>query len=72
MAGSVLAERLASVGKKVLVVESRDHIGGNCYDFYDEHGILVHKYGPHYFRTDSDEVLNISHNLLNGIIMTTK
>jgi len=56
MAGSVLAERLASIGQRVLVVESRNHIGGNCYDFYDEYGILVHKYGPHYFRTDSDEV----------------
>ncbi len=41
MAGSVLVERLASIGQKVLIVESRDHIGGNCYDFYDEHGIFV-------------------------------
>lgn len=55
-AGSVLAERLASIGKKVLVVDRRNHIGGNCYDFYNEAGVLIHKYGPHYFRTDNREV----------------
>ena len=56
-AGSVLAERLASVlGKKVLVVERRSHVGGNAYDHYDEHGILVHKYGPHIFHTNSAEI----------------
>ncbi len=51
-----MAERLASVGKKILIIDQRNHIGGNCYDCYDEHGVLIHKYGPHYFRTDSDEV----------------
>lgn len=55
-AGSVLAERLNSIGKKVLVVDKRDHVGGNCHDYYDETGVLVHKYGPHYFRTNFDEV----------------
>lgn len=55
--GAVLAERLSSIGKKVLVVEKRNHIGGNCYDFYDKNGVLVHKYGPHYFRTNSDQVV---------------
>lgn len=55
--GSVIAERLASQsGKKVLVVDKRNHIGGNAYDRYDEHGILVHKYGPHIFHTNSREV----------------
>lgn len=57
-AGSVLAERLNFVGKKVLVVEKRDHIGGNCYDYYDNSGVLVHKYGPHYFRTNFQEVVD--------------
>jgi UDP-galactopyranose mutase len=58
-AGSVLAERLASVGdKKVLVVEQRDHIGGNAYDYYNQHGILVHKYGPHIFHTNSKKVFD--------------
>lgn len=56
-AGAVIAERLASVaGKKVLVVDKRNHIGGNTYDYYDAAGILVHKYGPHIFHTNSKEV----------------
>jgi len=56
-AGSVLAERLASdLDKKVLVVEKRNHIAGNAYDHYDDHGLLVHKYGPHIFHTNSAEI----------------
>lgn len=56
-AGSVLAERLASdLGMKVMVVERRPHVGGNAYDHYDEHGLLVHKYGPHIFHTNSADV----------------
>jgi len=56
-AGSVLAERLANgSGKKVLLIDKRSHIGGNAYDYYDEHGILVHKYGPHIFHTNSHEI----------------
>jgi UDP-galactopyranose mutase len=56
-AGSVLAERLASQSdKKVLVVDRRSHIGGNAYDHYDNSGILVHKYGPHIFHTNSRDV----------------
>ena len=58
-AGAVLAERLASkAGKKVLVIDKRNHIGGNAYDHYDENGILVHKYGPHIFHTNSREVFD--------------
>jgi len=56
-AGSVLAERLASQsGKKVLIIDTRPHIGGNAYDRYDNSGILVHKYGPHIFHTNSRDV----------------
>ncbi len=56
-AGSVLAERLASQsGKKILIVDTRPHIGGNAYDHYDDSGILVHKYGPHIFHTNSRDV----------------
>ncbi len=59
LTGCVLAERLASRrGKTVLIVDKRDHVGGNCYDYYDPAGILVHKYGPHYFRTDNKTVLD--------------
>jgi UDP-galactopyranose mutase len=56
-AGSVLAERLASqLGKRVLVVDRRPHIGGNAYDEKDAAGVLMHRYGPHIFHTNSDEV----------------
>jgi UDP-galactopyranose mutase len=56
-AGSVLAERLASqAGKRVLVVEKRNHIGGNAYDCFDDAGVLIHKYGPHIFHTNSLDV----------------
>ena len=58
-AGSILAERLASQqNKKILIVEKRDHIAGNMYDYKDEHSILIHKYGPHLFRTNEDNVKN--------------
>ena len=56
-AGSVLAERLAAgSGKRVLVIDKRPHIAGNAYDHADTAGILVHRYGPHIFHTNSDEV----------------
>ncbi len=55
-AGSVLAERLASVGRRVLIVDRRPHIGGNAYDRYDDAGVLIHPYGPHIFHTNSAEV----------------
>ncbi|WP_199770949.1 UDP-galactopyranose mutase [Achromobacter sp. AONIH1] len=58
-AGSILAERLASEnGKKILLIEQRDHIAGNMYDYVDEHGVVIHKYGPHLFRTNSPRVLH--------------
>lgn len=62
-AGSVLAERLARVaGKKVLIIDKRNHIGGNAYDHYNEAGILVHKYGPHIFHTNSRDVFDYLSN----------
>ena len=56
MAGAVLAERFASNGKKVLLIERRQHVAGNCYDEIDDNGIIVHKYGPHLFHTDDAQV----------------
>jgi len=57
-AGSVLAERLASQHEaRVLLIDRRPHIGGNAYDELDEAGILYHKYGPHIFHTNSDQVV---------------
>jgi len=56
-AGSVLAERLASqAGKRVLIIDKRNHIGGNAYDHYNEEGLLVHKYGPHIFHTNAERI----------------
>ena len=58
-AGSVLAERLArGSGKSVLLCDRRNHIGGNAYDEYDAAGILIHKYGPHIFHTNSKEIFD--------------
>ena len=57
IAGAVAARCLAEEqGKQVLVLEKREHIGGNCYDERDAHGILIHKYGPHIFHTGNQEV----------------
>ena len=56
-AGAVAAERMARCyGKKVLIVDRRGHVGGNAYDHYNEAGILVHRYGPHIFHTNSEQV----------------
>lgn len=57
-AGAVMAERLASAGKRVLIAEARPHIGGNAFDHHDDAGILVHRYGPHIFHTNSAEVFS--------------
>jgi UDP-galactopyranose mutase len=58
-AGTVVAERLASQrGLTSLVVDRRDHIAGNAYDYVDEHGVLVHKYGPHIFHTNAEKVVD--------------
>ena len=58
-AGSVMAERLASEGgRRVLVIDRRDHIAGNAYDYFDEHGVQVHRYGPHIFHTNSQKVVD--------------
>lgn len=57
IAGAVAARKLAEEGnRKVLVLERRSHIGGNCYDVKDEYGILIHEYGPHIFHTEDEEV----------------
>jgi len=57
--GAVLAEQISTRrGEKVLLVEQRDHIGGNAYDQLDEHGVWVHRYGPHIFHTNAEAVWN--------------
>ncbi|MEY2830284.1 MAG: UDP-galactopyranose mutase, partial [Bacteroidota bacterium] len=57
--GCVLAEQLATKNnQKVLIVEKRNHIAGNCFDRYHESGVMIHEYGPHYFRTHKIDILN--------------
>ncbi len=57
-AGAVAARALAEQGKRVLVLERRDHIGGNAYDCLDGAGVLIHKYGPHIFHTNDRKVFD--------------
>ncbi|ATS67748.1 UDP-galactopyranose mutase [Xanthomonas citri] len=62
-AGSVLAERLAAgLGKRVLVVDRRPHIGGNAYDYHDDAGVLIHRYGPHIFHTNAQRIVDYLSN----------
>lgn len=57
ISGCTIARELAErLGEEVLVIDKRDHIGGNCYDYYDDAGILVPKYGPHFFHTNDSRV----------------
>lgn len=59
LAGVVLAQQIATqLNKKVLIIEKRNHIGGNCHDFKDENNILIHKYGPHLFHTNDKKVVD--------------
>ena len=65
-AGSVLAERLANQhGARILMIDKRDHIAGNAYDEKDAAGILMHRYGPHIFHTNSDDVFAYLSNFTN-------
>ncbi|RDY27396.1 UDP-galactopyranose mutase [Romboutsia weinsteinii] len=57
LAGLTIANRIANeMDEHVLIIEKRNHIGGNCYDYYNEEGIMIHKYGPHIFHTNSKKV----------------
>jgi UDP-galactopyranose mutase len=59
LAGSVAAERLASVaGSRVLVIDQSSHVAGNTYDEIDAHGVRIHRYGPHIFHTNAHEVMD--------------
>jgi UDP-galactopyranose mutase len=58
-AGSIVAERLATeLGHRVLVIDRREHIAGNAFDHHDEHGVLIHRYGPHIFHTNAEKVVD--------------
>jgi len=55
-AGATVAHELTKDGHDVVVIDKRDHIGGNAYDYDDDHGIRIHKYGPHIFHTSNEKV----------------
>lgn len=55
-AGSVCAEQLAAAGHRMLLIDKRPHIGGNAHDCRDEHGVLIHPYGPHIFHTNAKRI----------------
>ena len=58
VSGSVIAREFANKDYKIDIIEKRNHIAGNCYDFIDKHAILVHKYGPHLFHTSNDHCVS--------------
>jgi UDP-galactopyranose mutase len=58
LSGSVIAREFAELGKKSLIIDKREHLGGNCYDYIDENNILVNKYGAHIFHTNNENVWN--------------
>ncbi|MCS7093311.1 MAG: UDP-galactopyranose mutase [Patescibacteria group bacterium] len=65
ISGSTIAERIANeLRQPVLIIEKRNHIGGNCFDFYDKAGVLVPLYGPHFFHTNSDTVFRYVSNFI--------
>jgi UDP-galactopyranose mutase len=67
-AGSVMAERLATqLDKRVLVIDRREHIAGNAYDYVDEHGVLVHRYGPHIFHTNAQPIVDYLSNFTDWL-----
>ena len=65
IAGATCARILADKGNKVLVIDKRAHIGGNCYDEYDAYGVLIHTYGPHIFHTDNEAVFKFLSKFTN-------
>lgn len=65
LSGCVLAERYANAGHTVLIIEKRNHIAGNCYDYVDENGIRISKYGPHFFHTNNENVWEYIHRFCN-------
>ena len=73
LAGGILARKLAENNKKrILIVERRDHIAGNTFDFEDEHGIKTQKYGPHVLHTNNDEVYEFITQFCEPMVYRTK
>jgi UDP-galactopyranose mutase len=56
ISGATIARKFADIGYDVIIYEKKKEIGGNCFDYKNKHGVLVHKFGPHIFHTNSEEV----------------
>ena len=67
-----LARLLASLETKITIIDLKDHIGGNCFDYFDENSIDIHAYGTHIFHTDDAEVWKFLSQLQIGIRISTK
>ena len=65
--GAVIARELAEVGCKITLIDERNHIGGNAFDYLNEHGIRVHKYGPHLFHTNNKKVFDYLSNFTEWV-----
>jgi UDP-galactopyranose mutase len=65
--GAVIARTLAEAGHSITVIDKRSHIGGNCFDYVNEHGIRIHKYGPHIFHTNNLNVVNWLNNFAEWV-----
>ena len=66
-AGAASARKFAEAGFKVEAYDKRPHVAGNCFDELDDHGVLIHRYGPHYFRSNSLELLKWLSNFTKWI-----
>lgn len=67
-----LSRILAEHGHSVSIIERKNHIGGNCFDYFDENSVDIHAYGTHIFHTDDAEYGDSSPNLLSGILINMK
>ena len=67
ISGATLARKLAEHSHQVTVIDTKDHIGGNCFDYFDQEGICIHKYGTHIFHTDNETVWRFLSRFTAGI-----
>ena len=67
LSASVIARELANKNYQIDIIEKRNHIGGNCYDYLDGYGIMVHKYGPHLFHTSKNHCVSWFSNFTDWI-----
>lgn len=72
ISGASIARFLVGNNDKVVIIDQKDHVGGNCYDYFDSNGIDIHQYGTHIFHTETKMYGIFYLDLLNGIHTSTK